>query len=87
MRTVSVIAIIVLVALLFVFIAPVVDLAPAARLVRAVSLLITLLAFLPLAIPSHNFIPCRRQAAGRRIRLKESLPSIPILDLGCVLLC
>jgi hypothetical protein len=87
MKAVSVIALIVLVALLFVFIAPAVNLAPAPRLVRTVSLLIALIVLLPLAFPLRDFILRHRRRAGRRIRLKESLPAIPILDLDCVLLC
>lgn len=83
----SVIAVIVLVAVLFVLIAPMVHVAPAVRLVRAVTLLIALLALSSLAIPRHNFIPGQRRRATPRFRLKESLPAIPILDLGCVLLC
>lgn len=87
MKVVSVIAVIVLVAVLCVLIAPAVDLGPAARLVRAVSLLICLVAFSPLVIPRQILLSPGWQRARIRIRLNESLPAIPILDLDCVLLC
>jgi hypothetical protein len=87
MKAVSVIAVIVLVAVLCVLIAPAVDLGPAARLVRAVSLLICLATFLPLAVPRQTLLLPGRQRARSRIRLNESLPAIPILDLDCVLRC
>lgn len=87
MKAASVIAVIVLIAVLCVLIAPAVDLGPAVRLVRAVSLLICMVALLPLAIPCQSILSDSRKSDGRRIRLKKSLPAVPILDLDCVLLC
>jgi hypothetical protein len=83
----KVVAVIVLVAVLFVFIAPVADLCPAARLVRAGHALQNLAAFLPLTIPRAAPLVDSQQFRGIGISTKESLPVVPIFTLDCVFLC
>ena len=83
----KVVAVIVLVAVLFVLIAPVVDLCPAARLVRAGHALQNLVAFLPLTTPRNTPLVGKQQFQSIGISTKESLPVVPILTLDCVFLC
>jgi hypothetical protein len=82
-----VVAVIVLIAVLVVLIAPMVSLGPAARLVRAGHALQSLLAFLPFTFPGGIPLAGSREFQSFGSSPSESLPVVPIFKLDCVLLC
>jgi len=83
----KVVAVIVLVAVLFVLIAPVVNLGPAARLVRAGHALRNVLVLLPPTLPCNIPLVGRLEFQSLDIMARESHPVSPIFTRDCVLLC
>lgn len=83
----KVVAVIVLIAVLAVLIAPVVHLCPAARLVRAGYVLQSILVFLPLNLARAIAPVGRLQCRGLGSTSGESLPAFPIFTRDSVLLC
>ncbi len=82
----KVVAVIVLVAVLFVLISPVVDLGSAARLVRTGHALRNLVAFLSPANLRNIPLVGSRQFQSIGFSVKESLPVVPIFTLDCAFL-
>jgi hypothetical protein len=87
MKVVFVIVAVTVIAVLFVLVAPMVDLGPTARLVRATHLLLSLAALLPLAVPRNATVTFSRQLRRGDALAEESLPVVPLIALDCVLLC
>ena len=83
----KVVAVIAVIAVLFALIAPVVNLNPVARLVRAIHGLKLFAVLVPLAIPRATFFSGSSQFRGLHISTEESLPVVPLVALDCVLLC
>lgn len=83
----KVVAVIVLIAVLVVVIAPVVHPSPIARLVRVGHAFQKLLVFLPLAVPRHVPLVGSRQLQRIGLPVEESRFAVSIFTIGCVFLC